>query len=313
MTKQQIKDELNFLLNFETSIIKLSDDHNNIYIKKEDEIPFSFGGNKVRIAAKYFLELIEKDHDIVITYGASSSNLCRVIANMAARYGIKCVIISPEDNYLETPNSKMVNFLGTEIVKCPITKVKQTIDNVFSHYQATNKPYFIYGGGHGINGTEAYRCVFKQITNFEKNNNLTFDYIFITLATGTSMSGLIVENTLSKSDKKIVGISIARELNQAQKVMCEALSHYNISTANYTITDQYRCGGYGLYNDSVTDTIKFQLKYNGLNLDTTYTGKSFAGMKDFLNEKKISNKNILFIHTGGTPLFFKNNCYFLEE
>ena len=39
-------------------------------------------------------------------------------------------------------------------------------------------------------------------------------------------------------------------------------------------------------------------------LDPTYTGKAFWGMQDYLNRKCITGKKVLFIHTGGTPLFF---------
>lgn len=313
MNKQQILNELNGLVNYKTSIIKLDDNLNNLYVKKEDEIPFSFGGNKVRIAARYFIELIENDYDIVVTYGASSSNLCRVIANMAARYNIKCVIVSPEENYKETTNSKIVKFLGADIVKCAINDISKTIDRVLNSYNKSNKPYFIYGGGHGANGTESYRDVMKQIIEYEKQHNISFDYIFLTMATGTSMSGLIVENEISNFNKKIVGISIAREYERAENAMQDLLRLFNISTTNYVITDSYRCGGYGIYNSDVLRTIKKQFSFNGLNLDTTYTGKGFFGMIDFLKINNIFDKNILFIHTGGTPLFFNNNCCFLEE
>ena len=42
----------------------------------------------------------------------------------------------------------------------------------------------------------------------------------------------------------------------------------------------------------------------GIPLDATYTGKAFMGMTEYITENMIKNKNILFIHTGGTPLFF---------
>lgn len=45
---------------------------------------------------------------------------------------------------------------------------------------------------------------------------------------------------------------------------------------------------------------------NGIPLDPTYTGKAFLGMRDYIIKNNISNKNVLFIHTGGTPLFFDN-------
>ena len=44
------------------------------------------------------------------------------------------------------------------------------------------------------------------------------------------------------------------------------------------------------------------LNLYGIPLDETYTGKAFMGMSEYIYE--ISDKNILFIHTGGTPLFF---------
>ena len=42
----------------------------------------------------------------------------------------------------------------------------------------------------------------------------------------------------------------------------------------------------------------------GIALDPTYTGKAFNGMTEYIENTSISGKNILFIHTGGTPLFF---------
>lgn len=42
-------------------------------------------------------------------------------------------------------------------------------------------------------------------------------------------------------------------------------------------------------------------------MDSVYTAKAYEGMKkylDDLDDKDIKNSDILFIHTGGTPLFF---------
>ena len=75
---------------------------------------------------------------------------------------------------------------------------------------------------------------------------------------------------------------------------------------NYEINveDAYLCDGYGTYNRQIEKTIHQQLTCNGMPLDPTYTGKAFWGMQDYLNRKCITGKKVLFIHTGGTPLFF---------
>src|SRR5699024_2224368 len=69
--------------------------NNQIFMKRDDLIPFSFGGNKARKAKYFFEEIIEGEYQVVITYGSKFSNHCRVIANMCKKYDLKCVIISP--------------------------------------------------------------------------------------------------------------------------------------------------------------------------------------------------------------------------
>ena len=61
---------------------------------------------------------------------------------------------------------------------------------------------------------------------------------------------------------------------------------------------------YDLYTPIVENVIKTVITQYGIPLDSTYTGKAFAGMLDYINKNSIIDKNILFIHTGGTPLFF---------
>lgn len=51
-------------------------------------------------------------------------------------------------------------------------------------------------------------------------------------------------------------------------------------------------------------TISTQMKQNGMPLDPTYTGKAFYGMLSYLKKNYITGKKVLFVHTGGTPLFF---------
>jgi len=318
MTTQDIFKELDYILYYKTPIFRISDKQNNIFVKKEDCIPFSFGGNKCRIAAAYFKDIIKNECDTVVTYGGTSSNLCRIVANFACRYGIASVIVTPDDLCESTCNSELLDYLNAKRVFCQRNNVHDTIDSVMNEYSTKAKPFFIYGGGHGKIGTESYRNVLDQVVEYENETGIQFDLIFITLATGTSMSGLIVENEVKHYDKKLIGISIARNFEKAMSVMNESLAEYGMITEDFIqnhsfkILDNYCCGGYGKFNDTVVETIRSQFVINGLNLDTTYTGKAFWGMLDYLGKNNISNQNVLFIHTGGTPLFFNDGCKYLN-
>ena len=66
---------------------------NQLYIMREDLLPFSLGGNKVRIANAFFEDMQKKGCDIMIAYGNVRSNLCRVIANECFRKKIPCYMI----------------------------------------------------------------------------------------------------------------------------------------------------------------------------------------------------------------------------
>ena len=70
------------------------------------------------------------------------------------------------------------------------------------------------------------------------------------------------------------------------------------------LLDQYRQGGYGKYDGRVETVIREQYRRNGIALDPIYTAKGFWGMEEYLRTAGIRNCRILYLHTGGTPLFF---------
>lgn len=101
---------------------------NDFYIKREDLIPFSFGGNKARKAQLFFNEIDCLKVSCVLTYGTSSSNHCRVVANMAAQRGLPCYIIGPKEKSDETFNSKLIELANAKIEYYPVTEIHDAIE-----------------------------------------------------------------------------------------------------------------------------------------------------------------------------------------
>lgn len=298
-----------------TPVEPLSGDYgnNHIFMKRDDMIPFSFGGNKARKAAEFYKEIKKSKADVVMTYGSNSSNHCRITANMAAAMGLSCHIISPEENRELLYNTRMVEDFGAVIETCPVTRVAETIENRRAAYEAEGKiPFFITGGGHGNPGTESYVKAYREIEDYEKENRIYFDYIFHASGTGATQAGLVCGKLLSGDKKrKIVGISIAREEKRGRQVVKESIEEYLgrdfqrlYREEDLIFTDAFRLGGYGQYNEEVAKTIRKVMVQEGIPMDSTYVGKAFWGMCRYLEENGIIGKNILFIHTGGTPLFF---------
>lgn len=298
---------------FKTPIQSLGKLYNNqIFIKREDMIPYSFGGNKARKARLFFQEIDNGDYDTVVTYGSSHSNHCRIVANMAAARKMQCILIGPDEVSDTTFNSRLMNLLGAKIITVPVSQVHDTIERVLDELKQNHrKPYFISGGGHGNLGTKAYVECYEEIKDFEAELGVYFDYIVFATGTGTTQAGLVYGQLSSGDQRKIIGISIARNQQRGRPVVLDSIKEY----AGNTITeeqiekatifvDDYIGDGYGTDNHQISLVINEVFVEFGIPLDATYTGKAFWGMKQFLQKEKIENKNVLFIHTGGTPLFF---------
>ena len=147
---------------------------NELYVKRDDLYPLSFGGNKARKAELFWQDLEAKKSDHVVTYGTSSSNHCRVIANLAAMHGLPCTIISPEQKSEETFNSDLMRLFGAKIIVTPVDHVKVTIDETMEALrQQGYTPYFIMGGGHGNMGTQAYVNTYEEILALKKRPGLS--------------------------------------------------------------------------------------------------------------------------------------------
>ena len=304
-----MKDDLE-LLQIKTPIIQISDKNNNIYVKRDDLLPFSFGGNKVRIALEFIKDMKRQGKDCIVGYGNARSNLSRALANLCYKFRIPCHIISPADEdgiRINTYNSKMVLSCNARFYYCRKSNVKETVESVLEGLQKEGlNPYYIYGNSTG-RGNEhtplrAYIKVYEEIKN-------QYDYIFLATGTGMTQGGLLAGKAINNGKEKIIGISVARSTIQETGVLRRSLEGFNsriqkIGDCEINVEDAYLCDGYGTYNRQIERTIHQQFICNGMPLDPTYTGKAFWGMQEYLKINKIIGKKVLFIHTGGTPLFF---------
>lgn len=298
-----------------TPISLISQGTNSIYIKRDDLIPFSFGGNKARKASYFFQEIDAGGYDSVVTYGSSSSNHCRVVANMCVARKLPCTIISPEESSNPTFNSQMMSLFGAKILCVPVTKVHETIEGVLIDARLEGyNPYFIGGGGHGDLGTQAYFDCYEEIRHYETIEHIHFDYIFLASGTGTTQAGLVCGQLIHNEKRSIIGISIARTESKGRQVVVDSIISY-LRNKNMIVpkdkileatnfVDNYISEGYGSSSVMVRNTITKVMMNYGIPMDLTYTGKAYFGMLDYISRNGISGQNILFIHTGGTPLFF---------
>src|SRR6266540_629519 len=88
-----------------------------LLIKRDDAIPFGFGGNKVRKLALVAAHAVAENADTLITAGGVQSNHARATAAAAARLGMRAVLVangSPLPK--KTANALLDDLLGAEVI-----------------------------------------------------------------------------------------------------------------------------------------------------------------------------------------------------
>ena len=81
----------------QNSLVIVQKLYDQIYMLREDLLPFSFGGNKYRIAMEYLKDLYEKKKNCIIGYGSRTSNLNRILAALSSSENIPCYLIIKND------------------------------------------------------------------------------------------------------------------------------------------------------------------------------------------------------------------------
>lgn len=282
--------------------------HSKLCVFRDDLYPFLGGGNKGR-KIKYIEKAVDANHcNAVVTTGGIQSNHCRALAILSAQRGWKCTLVlhgNAEDFKKQNGNALVMRLSGANIIFTEATGISAAMDTAMADYKLAGfSPYYIWGGGHTLEGGLAYIESISELAAYTKANNWHPDYIFLASGTGSTQAGILAGLDKYNMDTQVIGISVARKKEPAAQVVSEfydkLCTHYNIKKTgrNVIVSDDYLCGGYEKYNDELMELSQNAIKNHGFILDTTYSGKAFYGMQHYIKTNHIKG-NILFWHTGG--------------
>ncbi len=296
---------------------------NEIWIKREDLLPYSFGGNKVRIALCYLAHMRSLGCDHVLAYGNARSNLCRALSNLCRGQGVPLTILSPaDDDGQQRPsmNAALCRQLGARIIPCQKTGVAEAVDVALDDIRAMgHKPYYIYGDRTGQGYRHVPVAAYAEqygplMAQCRQQMGAAPDAIALAVGTGMTQAGLLCGQALAGDDEpQIIGLSVARDeaavrANLAAYVQAYAQtlpSSPDLSAALRRLSVYDRCRGqYGAYDPAIDQTIRDAFARHGLPLDMTYTGKAFHALRQLMQEEGWQGRRVVFVHTGGTPLYF---------
>lgn len=299
---------------------------NQVYLKREDLLPYSFGGNKARIGQCYLEDMQQKGCNHMLAYGNARSNLCRVLSNLCAANGYKLTILSPaDDDGQQRPsmNGALCRQLGAEVIPCLKTGVAASVDAAMDAIRAAgDMPYYIYGDRTGQGNkavpVAAYAAQYAPLME-QCKAELGFlpDVICLALGTGMTQAGLLCGQSVYSHGEgpipQIIGLSTARDAEAASGHIAAYIRDYAAAHPGNAVPEAAcqriqvydRCrGSYGAPDEAIAALIRQQFRDYGLPLDMTYTGKAYHAMLQMIQEEHWHGRRVVFIHTGGTPLFF---------
>ncbi|MCL2548687.1 MAG: pyridoxal-phosphate dependent enzyme, partial [Symbiobacteriaceae bacterium] len=145
----------------------------DIYIKRDDLLGLTAGGNKTRKLEFLLADALAKGADTLITCGAVQSNHCRLTLAAAVKEGLKCHLVIEErvkDSYHKeaSGNNFLFRMLGLTDEDFTIvpggSKMVEEMEKVAAKLQAKGaNPYIIVGGGSNPIGATGYVACAEEI------------------------------------------------------------------------------------------------------------------------------------------------------
>ena len=283
-----------------------------ILVKREDQTGMAFGGNKVREFEYSVAPAVEGRYDVLLHGAASQSNQSRLTAAVAARLGLKAVMVGRKDARAEPVNGNLLlsHLFGAEVNLVETAEEREAIlERLKSEgrrvYNTSSDGYYLR--------SVSYVDGFLELWDQLQDRNIQPDALYVCSGVHTHV-GLVVGARALGIPLRIVGISpspqdnaesnanLAKVANEVSQILDLDL---DFSGADFESYGEYAGEAYGTVTAGSKESVILAAQTEALVLDPVYTGKAFGGMIDHIRQGQFTgNQTVVFVHTGGTPALF---------
>lgn len=286
---------------------RLSSFHNvNFFYKRDDMFQVSGGGSKGR-KLKYILKKAKNQGcNAIVTTGSNQSNHIRATAVLASTLSMaSSVIVHDIEPAIKTSNLKLTSLSGAAIRFVEMKDVKDAMDQeVVKFIKEGFSPFYIWGGGHCIEGAFAYYKAVYELKNQLKD--IEPDFIIVPSGTGTTQAGIEIGVKELYPNCRVLGVSVARDKDKGSKAVIDSANELLASLSlnicpvdDVFFDDDFIGDSYGAVYPELIRTIRENAKEEGVFLDSTYSGKAFWATLKYIERGLIpKGSNVVFWHTG---------------
>jgi 1-aminocyclopropane-1-carboxylate deaminase/D-cysteine desulfhydrase-like pyridoxal-dependent ACC family enzyme len=284
-----------------------------LFVKRDDVIPFGFGGNKVRKLQRVAAAARQAGADTLLTVGGVQSNHARATAAVAAALGMRCVIVANG----ERPTRLTGNALLNELLGASVVYVKTREERMPTMAACAEeirregrRPYEIPLGASTPLGALGLADGVAELAG-----RLRPDVIVHASSSGGTQAGILLGCALHGLRPRVIGISA----DEPSGSLCETVRGLASGAAallgerdalvaqmpEAQADDTFVGEGYGLPTPASIEASELAARTEAFFVDHTYTAKALAGLVAYVRDGRIrADETVLFWHTGGQVALF---------
>jgi 1-aminocyclopropane-1-carboxylate deaminase/D-cysteine desulfhydrase-like pyridoxal-dependent ACC family enzyme len=283
-----------------------------LFVKRDDAIPFGFGGNKVRKLQLVAADARARGADTLITVGGVQSNHMRATAATATRLGMKCVLVA-NGTAPEKPraNALLDSLLGAEVHYVSSREERSPrMRELAERLRIEGRtPYEVPLGASTPLGAAAFAKAVGELLG-QMPRGVVPDVIVHASSSGGTQAGLAAGCALHRLSTRVIGVSaddpsssIEAEVRRIVAGLGAMLGTDGDALARslHTQTDDCFVGeGYGVPSAASRDAQMMAARTEALFVDHTYTAKALAALIAYARAGMFrADETVVFWHTGG--------------
>jgi 1-aminocyclopropane-1-carboxylate deaminase/D-cysteine desulfhydrase-like pyridoxal-dependent ACC family enzyme len=268
---------------------------NNVLIKRDDLSAELYGGNKVRKLEYLIGDAVDKGCDSVVTFGAVGSNHALATAIYARQQGLRCYAImtdQPMTPYVAS-TLRYHTHLGTILIHADgyYESVRAAEKIETSHPAGADNVYRITWGGSSWRGVAAFVNAALELSAQFDDADLP-ERIYVACGTMGTAVGLAMGLRVVNWPTRVVAVQVVPEpvtsianfenlFDSTNRELHDRDRRFPIfenPLGNVDLRTEFLGDGYALPTQECEDAVKLMGHTEGLELETTYTGKALAAL-----------------------------------
>ena len=305
-----------------------------IWAKREDcNSGLAYGGNKTRKLEYIAPDVLAQGADTLVSIGGYQSNHTRQVAALAARLGLRAVLV--QEKWVDWPdalNDRVGNILLSRIMGAEVRldpsgfgigfkdSWNQALDDV---RRQGGTPYGIPAGAsdHELGGLGFANWAY-EVQQQERELGVFFDTVVVCSVTGSTHAGMIAGFAGQERPRRVIGIDasakIAETRAQVERIARNTAALIGLGRElreeEITVMEGWAGDLYGVPVASTLEAIRLTGSLEGMIIDPVYEGKSLAGLIDLVAIGEIGrDSTVLYAHLGGQPALNAYSALFTES